>query len=199
MCIRDRNSIELAVDGNLIIFGIIPSYPATGYGYIKAENQLRSDCFIANKVEKFIEKPDLKTAEILFKNKKYSWNSGMFVFQASTILEELSKFTSDIVENCEECLRRSKFDLDFLRLDESSFSRCPEISIDIAVLEKTQKAFVLPMDCGWDDIGNYESLWNISKKDLDGNTIRGNVIAKNTKGSLIRGEEKLLVSLGNNL
>ena len=191
-----QNSIELAVDGNLIIFGIIPSYPATGYGYIKAENQLRSDCFIANKVEKFIEKPDLKTAEILFKNKKYSWNSGMFVFQASTILEELSKFTSDIVENCEECLRRSKFDLDFLRLDESSFSRCPEISIDIAVLEKTQKAFVLPMDCGWDDIGNYESLWNISKKDLDGNTIRGNVIAKNTKGSLIRGEEKLLVSLG---
>ena len=191
-----QNSIELAADGNLIIFGIIPSYPATGYGYIKAENQLRSDSLVANKVEKFIEKPDLKTAEILFKNKKYSWNSGMFVFQASSILEELSKFTSEIVENCEECLRRSQFDLDFLRLDESSFSKCPEISIDFAVLEKTQKAFVLPMDCGWDDIGNYESLWNISKKDLDGNSIRGNVIAKNTKRSLIRGEDKLLVSLG---
>ena len=191
-----QKSIEIANDGNLIIFGIIPSHPATGYGYIKADKPLKSDSFTANKVEKFIEKPDTKKAQSLFKDKKYSWNSGMFVFKASSILKEIFKFTPEIVENCKECLRESKVDLDFLRLNKSFFSQCPDVSIDIAVFEKTQKAYVLPLDCGWDDIGNWESLWNISKKDLDSNSIKGNVLVKDTKTSLIRGEDKLLVCLG---
>ena len=120
----------------------------------------------------------------------------MFVFKASSILKEISKFTPEILENCKECLRESKVDLDFLRLNKFFFSQCPDVSIDIAVFEKTQKAYVLPLDCGWDDIGNWESLWNISKKDLDNNSIKGNVIAKDTKTSLIRSEDKLLVCLG---
>ena len=108
----------------------------------------------------------------------------------------LKKYAPKIVENCKECLKESKVDLDFLRLDRSFFSKCPDISIDIAVFENTKKAYVLPMDCGWDDIGNWESLWNISKKDLDGNAIKGKVIVKETHTSLIRSEDKLLVCLG---
>ena len=191
-----QKSIELAANGNLIIFGIIPSSPSTGYGYIKAINKFKDNKYGANKVEEFIEKPDLKTAKLLFKDEKYSWNSGMFVCKASSILKELSKYAPDILENCEECLKKSKLDLDFHRLDESSFSRCSDVSIDVAVLEKTKKAYVLPLDCGWNDIGNWESLWNISKKDLNENSVKGNVLIKDTTKSLIRGETKLLVSLG---
>ncbi len=191
-----QKSIELAAGGNLIIFGIIPSYPATGYGYIKAQNELKIDNPIEYKVEKFIEKPDFKTAKSLFADKKYSWNSGMFVCKASSILKELSIFTPQIVENCKKCLKESNVDLDFLRLDEKSFSQCKDISIDVAVLEKTKKAYVLPLNCGWDDIGNWESLWNISNKDLDGNSIKGKVLAKQTQTSLLRSENKLLVCLG---
>ena len=191
-----KHSIDLADLGKLIIFGIIPSYPATGYGYIKAKNQFKADIYSEYEVEKFIEKPDLNIAKSFFEDKKYSWNSGMFVCKASSILKELSKFTPQIVENCKQCLSKSIVDLDFLRLDKSSFSQCPDISIDVAVFEKTKKAYVLPLDCGWDDIGNWESLWNISRKDLDGNSIKGNILVKETKRSLIRGEEKLIVSLG---
>ena len=191
-----KNSIELAEAGNLIIFGVIPTKPATGYGYIKAENTINEGNYIANKVEKFIEKPDLKTAELLVKDKKYSWNSGMFVFKASSIIKELSEFEPEIINNCKKSLKGSKVDLDFLRLDNSSFSKCADLSIDVAVFEKTKNAYVLPMDCGWDDIGNWESIWNISNKDIDGNSVKGNVITKGMKSSLIRGEEKLIVSLG---
>ena len=191
-----KKSIKNTYNGKLIIFGILPSYPATGYGYIKAEKQLEIGSNIATKVEKFIEKPDQKTAQDLFEDKKYSWNSGMFVFKANSIIDELSKFNLGIVESCKKCLKKSKLDLDFLRLDKSSFSQCPDISIDVAVFEKTKKSYVLPLDCGWDDIGNWESLWNISKKDFDGNNIKGNVLVKETKKSLIRSEDKLLVCLG---
>ena len=191
-----RESTKIVEDGSLIIFGIIPSNPATGYGYIKTKNQIKNNSFIPNKVEKFIEKPELKTAKQLIKNKKYSWNSGMFVFKASSIIEELSAFKPEIIKNCKKSLKESKIDLDFIRLEKSSFSQCEDISIDIAVFEKTQKAYVLPLNCGWDDIGNWESLWKISKKDLDGNTVKGNVLMKETKTSLIRGEEKLIVTLG---
>tara|TARA_A100001388_G_scaffold277266_1_gene267732 strand:- start:3307 stop:4758 length:1452 start_codon:yes stop_codon:yes gene_type:complete len=191
-----RKSIKTAANGNLIIFGVIPKNPATGYGYIKAKNKIKKDNFMANKVEKFIEKPDLNTAKLLVKDEKYSWNSGMFVFKASSIINELSTFSPAIIKNCKKSLKDSKVDLDFIRLEKSSFSKCEDISIDVAVFEKTQKAFVLPLNCGWDDIGNWESLWNISKKDLDGNSVMGNVLMKETKTSLIRGEEKLIVSLG---
>ena len=191
-----HKSIQLASNGTLIVFGIMPSYPATGYGYIKAEKILQKNNFNSNKVEKFIEKPDQKRAQILFEDKQYSWNSGMFVFKASCILQELSEFVPEIVKNCRRCLTKSKLDLDFLRLEKSSFSECSDISIDVAVFEKTQNAYVFPLDCGWDDIGSWESLWNISKKNKDGNSIKGKVIIKETKSSLIRSEEKLIVGLG---
>ncbi len=190
-----QTSIKIADDNKLVIFGVPPTYPATGYGYIKSLNELNNHNYVS-KVEKFIEKPDLKNAQKIFEDKKYSWNSGMFVFKANLILDELKKFAPNILKNCRQCLFESKNDLDFMRLNRETFMKCEDISIDYAVLEKTKKAFVLPLDCGWDDIGSWESLWNISEKDTKGNSIKGRVITKNTKESLIRSEEKLVVSIG---
>ncbi len=191
-----EKSVDIAQEGKLVIFGVIPTYPSTGYGYIKSLKKEANNNFSKNNVEKFIEKPDLKTAKKLFRDKHYTWNSGMFVFKASSILNELKVFAPEIVQNCEECLLNSQKDLDFLRLDKKSFINCQNISIDYAVLEKTQKACVLPLKCGWDDIGTWESLWKISKKDHVGNSLKGKVIVKDTKNSLIRSEEKLVVSIG---
>ena len=193
-----KKSINLAEEGKLVIFGIIPTYPATGYGYIKTLSKLKSDNYLSSKVEKFIEKPDRETAQTIFKDKHFSWNSGMFVFKASSILNELKEFAPGIIKNCEKCLIKSQKDLDFLRLDEKSFSKCQNISIDYAVLEKTRNAHVLPLNCGWDDVGSWDSLWKISKKDNEGNATKGKVLVKDTKNSLIRSEEKLVVSIGLN-
>ena len=101
-----------------------------------------------------------------------------------------------ILRNCENCLEKSKKDLDFLRLEKNSFINCENVSIDIAVFEKTKKAFVIPLNCGWDDIGSWESLWKMSKKDKDGNSFNGKVLAQKTNESMIRSEDKLVVSIG---
>ena len=191
-----KKSIELALNGNLVIFGVSPTYPATGYGYIKSENELNEDQECVSKVCEFVEKPDTKTAQFFIKNKKYSWNSGMFVFKANSILNEIKSFAPDILSNCKECLKKSKKDLDFLRLDKESFNKCDDVPIDVSVFEKTKKAFVIPLNCGWDDVGSWESLWEMSEKDKNGNAIKGNVIIKETKDSLIRSEDKLIVSIG---
>ena len=119
----------------------------------------------------------------------------MFVFKANTILNEIKTFAPDILENCKECLKESNKDLDFHRLNKI-FLQCRDISIDVAVLEKTKKAFVFPLFCGWDDIGSWESLWEISKKDLNGNSIKGEVIINNSTNSLLRSEDRLIVGLG---
>lgn len=191
-----KNSINIALKDNLIIFGVPPTYPATGYGYIKSQDVLEQNKYTTSKVDQFIEKPDEETARFLIKDKKYSWNSGMFVFKANSIIEELKTFTPLIVHNCEKSLEKSKKDLDFLRLEPDSFLKCDDIAIDVSVFEKTSKAFVIPLNCGWDDIGSWESLWNVSEKDLDGNSTSGKVLIKNTKNSLIKSESKLVVSIG---
>ena len=191
-----KNSIDLALKDNLVIFGVPPTYPSTGYGYIKSERQLDLNTFSASKVDQFIEKPNEKTAKFFIEDKKYSWNSGMFVFKATSILNEIKSFAPEILRNCEKCLIKSKRDLDFLRIEEESFRKCENISIDISVFEKTKKAFVIPLSCGWDDLGSWESIWKISKKDSDDNSLNGNVIVKDTKCSYVRSEEKLVVSLG---
>ena len=191
-----KNSIDIAFKGNLVIFGVPPTYPATGYGYIKSENQLDPAKYEASKVDQFIEKPDEKTAKYFINDKKYSWNSGMFVFKAGSIIDEIKKFAPGILENCEKCINLSKKDLDFLRLEKKSFSKCENVSIDISIFEKTKKAFVIPLNCGWDDVGSWESLWNVSKKNNEGNVIKGNVFIEKTKNTLIHSEDKLVVSLG---
>ena len=191
-----KNSISIALKDNLIIFGVPPTYPATAYGYIKSENFLEKNKYTTSKVDQFIEKPDVKTARFLFKDKKYSWNSGMFVFKASSIIKELKSFSPLIVDNCEKSLEKSNKDLDFLRLEPDSFLKCDDISIDVSVFEQTSKAFVIPLNCGWDDIGSWESIWKVAEKDYDGNSTFGKVLIKNTKNSLIKSESKLVVSIG---
>ena len=191
-----KNSIDIALKDNLVIFGVPPTYPATGYGYIKSERNIDHNQFYESKVDKFIEKPDQKTAAKLIKDKKYSWNSGIFVFKATSILNEVRNFSPDIFKNCQKCLKRSNKDLDFIRLEEKSFINCDDISIDISVFEKTKKAFVIPLNCGWDDIGSWESLRKISKQDINGNSLKGRLIAKDTKDSIIRCEDKLVVAVG---
>ncbi len=191
-----KKSVNSITNERICIFGVIPSYPATGYGYIESSNALDSNESNPSKVNKFIEKPNFEKALKLIKDKKYSWNSGMFVFNAKTILNEIKTFTPDILENCKKSLKGSRKDFDFLRLEKDFFLKCRDISIDIAVLEKTAKAFVIPLFCGWDDIGSWESLWKISKKDLNGNSIKGKVIIKNSSNSLFRSEDKLIVGLG---
>ncbi len=191
-----KSSIEIALKDNLIVFGVPPTHPATGYGYIKSEKLLDQHAYSASKVMKFVEKPDEKTAGKFIKDKKYSWNSGMFVFKADSILNEVKNLFPEILKNCEQCLKESKKDLDFLRLEKNLFINCENISIDNSVFEKTKKAFVILLNCGWDDIGSWESLRKISKKDHNGNSLIGRVLVKDTKNSLIRSENKLVVSIG---
>ena len=191
-----KNSIDVAAMGNLVIFGVNPTYASTGYGYIKSENKLEYDEYLANKVDHFIEKPDKENAEIFLKDKKYSWNSGMFVFKATSILNEIRCFAPEIINNCEQSLKMSRKDLDFLRLEKRSFLKCENVPIDISVFEKTKKAYVIPLSCGWDDVGSWESLWKIMGKDKDGNSLIGRTFVKSTKDSLIRSESKLIVGIG---
>ena len=191
-----KKSIQEALKDNLIIYGVTPTFPATGYGYIKSEQKLDHNEFLPSKVDKFIEKPDEKTAKSLVQDKSYSWNSGMFLFKASSIIDEIKCFSPEILKNCKKCLEKSIVDLDFLRLEEQSFKNCENISIDISVFEKTKKAFVIPLNCGWDDVGNWNSLWKISRKDINGNSFKGSVLAEDTKDSIIRSEDKLVVSIG---
>ena len=191
-----KNSIDIASKGNLVIFGVEPTFASTGYGYIKSENQLTNNNSQPSKVDFFTEKPNKKTAELFLKDKQYSWNSGMFVFKANSILDEIKSFTPEIFNNCKKCLEISQKDLDFLRLEKNSFLKCDNVSIDISVFEKTKKAFVIPLSCGWDDVGSWESIWKISKKDIKGNFVKGKTLINNIKNSYIQSEEKLVVGIG---
>ena len=191
-----KNSIDIASKGNLVIFGVEPTFASTGYGYIKSENQLTNNNSQPSKVDFFTEKPNKKTAELFLKDRYYSWNSGMFVFKANSILDEIKSFTPEIFNNCKKCLEISQKDLDFLRLEKNSFLKCDNVSIDISVFEKTKKAFVIPLSCGWDDVGSWESIWKISEKDKKGNFVKGKTLIKNTENSYIHSDEKLVVGLG---
>ena len=182
--------------GNLVTFGVVPTSAEIGYGYIKSEKTLDKEKINASKIKAFIEKPNKVTAEKFIKDNKFSWNSGIFLFKAKEILKELEKFNPEIKEICKESLRKNLIDLDFQRLSKDIFKKCPNVSIDIAVMEKTSKAYVLPLNSGWSDIGSWEFVWNISKKDDDNNVIQGNVVCKNTKNSLIHSDNRLIATIG---
>tara|TARA_A100001388_G_C28765544_1_gene500504 strand:- start:1167 stop:2603 length:1437 start_codon:yes stop_codon:yes gene_type:complete len=188
--------LKHAEKSKLVTFGVVPDSPQTGYGYIKAGKFFSSDINQGGDIAEFIEKPNFEKAKILFKNKKYTWNSGIFLFKAKTFLSEIERFCPSLLENCKLSLNKSKFDLDFRRLDKESFYKCDNISVDIAIMEKTKKGVVIPLDAGWSDIGSWKSVWETSEKNLDGNVIRGNVIIKNSKNSYIRSEHRLVVGIG---
>jgi len=187
-------ALPLAETGKLVTFGIVPSDPQTGYGYIKRGNDLGEGF----KVDEFVEKPSLEVAKGYISSGEYYWNSGMFLFRASRYLEELEKFRPDILEKCKLSVNEIKADLDFLRVHKETFESCPAESVDYAVMEKTSDAVVVPMDAGWSDIGSWSSLWDISQKDEDGNSAHGDVILHNTYNSYVKTDRKLVAVIGVN-
>lgn len=182
-----------AEQGKLVTFGIVPTGPETGYGYIKQGSPLSDAGF---EVERFVEKPDLPTAKQYVSSKDYLWNSGMFLFKASRYLEELRLHRPDILEACEKAIAGCTADLDFIRLDEEAFKACPDDSIDYAVMEKTKDAVVVPLDAQWSDVGSFSSLWEVADKDADGNVTHGDVLTQGTQNSFVYSQNKLVSTVG---
>jgi len=186
--------VPLAEAGYLVTFGIVPSRPETGYGYINATDAIEDT--IALSVERFVEKPNLETAQQYVESGQYYWNSGMFLFKASTYLEELEKFAPDILGTCRVAVENALEDQDFLRLDAAAFKTCPSDSIDYAVMENTNKAVAIPLEAGWNDVGSWSSLWEVCPQDEDGNVILGDVLTENVHNSYLRSEHRLLAAIG---
>ncbi|MGB4812503.1 MAG: mannose-1-phosphate guanylyltransferase/mannose-6-phosphate isomerase [Methylophilaceae bacterium] len=181
--------------GQLVTFGILPSHPETGYGYIQSGAALSNaeGCF---KVSQFVEKPDLATAKDYVASGDFYWNSGMFLFKPSVYLAELEKYSPKIYEQAKLSFDNSYEDLDFCRLEEAAFAASPSDSIDYAVMEKTVLATVVPVDMGWNDVGSWASLWEVQSKDRNGNSLRGDVIAENVQNSLIRSQSRVVAAVG---
>lgn len=196
-CEAVTHAIPHAQQGKLVTFGIVPTAPETGYGYIRrGESICSDDNSMAYDVAEFVEKPDLATAECYLATGKYYWNSGMFLFNANRYLEELKQFRPDILAACELAMSSISPDLDFIRVDESAFKTCPNDSIDYAVMEKTADAVVVPMDAGWSDVGSWSSLWDISEKDSEGNVYQGDVLPHNSRNNYVFAESSLVSTVG---
>ena len=191
-----RNAQGYASEGKIITFGIKAKHPATGYGYIQSESPLDGDENSPSLIKKFIEKPDISIAEKLYIDNHFSWNSGIFMTKASTIIKELEKYCPEVIMQCKESLKKRIQDLDFLRLGKESYSLCPNISLDKAVMEKTDLGYVFPLKAKWSDIGGWESYWKNSLKDSNGNVLLGDSIQVKSKNSLITSYGRLTVTLG---
>ncbi len=187
-------AVALADQGFLVTFGIKPVEPETGYGYIRQGSAVGEGS--ARMIDRFVEKPDLATAQDYVSSGQYFWNSGMFVFRAKVLLAEMSRFAPEIVETCSQALQHAGQDLDFLRLDEDAFARCPEDSIDYAVMERTGQGVMVPLDCGWNDLGSWDALWQAGVKDSAGNVTHGDVILCDVHDSFLHAETRLLAAVG---
>jgi mannose-1-phosphate guanylyltransferase/mannose-6-phosphate isomerase len=199
--IEDIDALHQAIDvatkqaliGRLVTFGIFPTDAYTGYGYIEYSNERFDDAY---KVEKFVEKPDQKTANQYLKKGNHLWNSGMFMFRASTLIDELTTHAPDIVMSVTKSIDKATHDLDFVRLGEQDFASSPSDSIDYALMEKSDKCVVVPLDANWSDLGSFLSLYDVSTKDNNANVIKGDVLAENTKNSYIETANRLVATLG---
>ncbi len=189
-----NQGIKIASEGRLVTFGVKPKAPETGYGYIEANEKLSKDIPFSS-IKKFIEKPDKDTASKLIKDNHFTWNSGIFLFKASAIINEILRFHPEIIKLCKESLKGDNYDLDFQRIDIKYFKASPNISIDVAVMERTKLGTVFLLDAEWTDIGTWKSVWENSEKDKDGNAINGKIIIKNSKNCYLRGQERLLVGI----
>ena len=186
---------NLVKEGGLATFGIVPQSPETGYGYIRRGAAL-TGCDGCYQVERFVEKPDLATAQAFVADGGYYWNSGMFMFAAERYLAELATFAPAIADAAEKAIGTGYRDLDFCRLDETAFTACPSDSIDYAVMEHTDKAVVVPADIGWNDVGSWSALWEVQAKDENGNAQRGDVYLDGVKNSLVRAESRCVAVIG---
>ena len=188
-----RNAAE---EGRLVTFGIVPTAPETGYGYIEASESLDGSALTPLPIARFVEKPDQATAKQFLASGRFTWNSGMFLFKASAMLAELERLAPEVVSCCRAALEQDVEDLDFLRLEREAFAKCPSIAIDVAVMEKTQLGSVLPLSAGWSDVGSWSALWDTAERDEDGNVLRGRVINEGSRNCYLRSEHRLVVGLG---
>lgn len=180
--------------GSLVTFGIVPTFPSTGYGYVKAAGEESDGAYT---LEKFVEKPCLEKAQEYLASGEYAWNSGMFVFKASVFLDELKAHNPEMAALSIEAFEKARVETDFIRLDKEAFGRIKGDSIDYAVMEKTSKGKVVKLNAGWDDVGSWSALYDISKKDGNMNVIRGSdVIALDTTSSYIRGGKRTIATIG---
>ena len=188
---------EVAAGGRLVLFGIAPSSPQTGYGYIRRGKALESFEGNAFRVEAFAEKPDATTAQLYLDDGHYFWNSGIFVLHARTFIDELQRHAPEILDFAQLALDRAVTDIGFLRLDRDAFARCPNISVDYAVMEKTARAAMVPVDIGWNDVGSWSSLWEIAPHDERGNYVsHGEAVLEDSTGCYVHSEKALVSALG---
>ncbi len=179
---------KLALGGSLVTFGITPSHPETGYGYIKKGQGVS--------VEKFVEKPDRATAEAYLAEGGYFWNSGMFAFTPKTLLGEMKQYAVDVVECMSRAVAEGSVDGSFFRFGKSLMEKSPSESIDYAVMENTNRAVIVEADIGWSDIGSWRALWEVADKDEQGNVVSGDVIVEDVENSLVRSEHTLVAAVG---
>ncbi len=214
--IRDADSLCRAVqeglyavqNGALLTFGIVPTAPETGYGYIKrgerrvaggagdSASSPQTPASDIYDVQQFVEKPDMETAEKYLESGDYYWNSGMFMFKASTYLAELGQYAPEMLKACEAAWQGRNTDLDFTRLDNDAFAACPSDSIDYAVMEKTSDAVVIPLDAGWNDVGSWAALWEVGTEQGTGNVTSGDVIDIDCANSFLHGSTRLIAGVG---
>jgi len=190
-----RAALPAAEQGKLVTFGIVPSSPETGYGYI--QRSAAGDVIGgAHAIARFVEKPSAEKAAQFLKSGDYFWNSGMFMFRARRYLQELAKLAPEIAKVCETAAAAARSDLDFTRVDASLFETCPADSIDYAVMEKTADAMVVPLDAGWSDVGSWAALHEACEADGRGNVSRGDVIAEDSNGCYLYSESRLVAVVG---
>ncbi|MHA7883063.1 mannose-1-phosphate guanylyltransferase/mannose-6-phosphate isomerase [Nitratireductor rhodophyticola] len=183
----------LAQEGRLVTFGIVPTGPETGFGYIRRGEKIGETGFA---VSGFEEKPDLATAKSYLKDGGYDWNSGMFVFRASVYLDAMQTHAPAILDACRAAMAGVESDAYFLRPERTAFEACPSDSIDYAVMEKTDRAAVVPLDAGWNDIGSWSAIWEAQDKDADGNALTGDVLQVASKNSIVSAQKRLVAIVG---
>jgi len=190
-----RTAARSAAKGLLVTFGIRPSEPNTGFGYIERGQPIEGEARVF-RVGRFVEKPDLDTARGYIASGRFSWNSGIFLFSPRRYLEELERFRPDILKASAQALQGAARDLDFIRLERAAFEAAPAESIDYAVMEKTSAGAVVEADFGWSDVGSWSALWEMGEKDAAGNLLRGDVQVKDASGCYLRADKRLLFALG---
>jgi mannose-1-phosphate guanylyltransferase/mannose-6-phosphate isomerase len=191
---------KAALAGALVTFGIVPTTPETGYGYVKAASFVSGQhgpiASSPSPVEAFVEKPDVDTAQRYLAAGGYYWNSGMFMFKASVFLSELGRLNPVMLEACQRAYAAAKRDLDFIRLDQEAFAASPSDSIDYAVMEKTDKAEVVPLDAGWSDVGAWSAVWQVQPQDQNGNGARGDVLLHESNDCYVHADHRLVSLVG---
>ena len=191
------SAVQIAAD-RLVTFGVVPDRAETGFGYIKfnRETRLQTAAGEIYEVEKFVEKPDFDTASTYLESGNYLWNSGMFLFSAGIYLDEIKRLEADIFEACHKAHANRTQDLDFIRLDKQAFSKAPSISVDYAVMEKSDRSSVIQLNSGWSDIGSWNALWESFERDRSGNAASGDVITEDCEGCYIHASHRLVTAVG---